>query len=131
VTSQSREWIKEILRAAKPNGRRMRPLEIFKAQTPPMNMTEVSIRQLLGVMLGTADVCKDPSGKVGYFLRASLPPEELRDWDYKEALRGFKQVGDSLRTKHGVQSKTILRAANAYIKYEDARHKKAKEAKAT
>jgi hypothetical protein len=49
VRHQSRQWIEQILRAAK--GKHIFPKAVFDAQTPPMDMHYAAIRKLMREML--------------------------------------------------------------------------------
>jgi hypothetical protein len=124
ANGRSRKLIRSILLAHP--GLHLTPIVIWDRQPGPHDdrpMTPESIRQLLGQMLKSGQVCKD---KDGYFLRETLPPSKLKDWDYKQTLADFKKVGELNRVKRGVHSSDLLRAANAYIKFEKERHKRAR-----
>jgi hypothetical protein len=96
----------------------MTPLELFKAQLPHMDMTEESIRQLLGVMLRTGAVCKDDRHR--YFLRAGLSPEQIKNFDQNELLKDLIKTSDLHRHKRGALPGARKWAAKELVRYEHA-----------
>jgi hypothetical protein len=102
----------------------MKPLAIWRAQGSVKEMSKVSIRQLLGVMLRNGTICKDDKG--GYFLRASMSAEEIKNFDRNQLLKDHIKTSELHALKRGALPADRLWAAKELVAYEEARHKAAK-----
>jgi len=95
---QSRDWIKQILKAAKKS---MTPKQVFDAQTPPMDMNYPAIRKMMREML-RGGLRRD---KYGYYLieGSNLTEKEINTAPRKE----FYEEARMLIERHRRQRHTV------------------------